>query len=118
LVAITLTLLKEASIENAPALTTRYGMLVGELTRHSIPHLVKEQASDTLFVSDKVKCVVIDLKEVSKVDTAGLAWLLQQTEVAQANACQLAFAHLPSELIKLAKLSGVDGFLPVDSSCK
>jgi phospholipid transport system transporter-binding protein len=118
LLGISLTLRQESCIKNEPDLAALYGMLAGELTRQSIPQLVKEQATNKLFGYQKVKRVVVDLKKVSKVDTAGLAWLLQQIEIAQANACQLTFAHLPSELIKLAKLSGVDGFLPVESSLK
>ena len=94
--------------------------LSGELTRHTVPKLANKPA--TMLFNQIIKqaqqqnVFILDLNDVVKVDTAGLAWLLAQVEIAQANACQLTLAHLPSELIKLAKLSAVDSFLPINSS--
>ena len=91
------------------------GLLEGELTRHTVPQLTNKHSKKLFSCAtnkNEIKNIVtLDLCKVTKVDTAGLAWLLQQIELAQANPCQLVFAHLPSELIKLAKLSGVDDFL-------
>ncbi len=84
--------------------------LVGELTRHTVPSL-SGKAAGKLFTSH---LVVVNMTKVVKVDSAGLAWLLAQVEIAEAKACQLRFAHLPSELIKLARLSAVEHFLPID----
>ena len=88
------------------------GKLSGELTRHTVPQL-SEKISNKLLSN---KIVVLDLLEVTKIDTAGLAWILAQIEYGQANACQLSLSHLPSDLIKLATLSAVDSFLPLHSS--
>ena len=62
--------------------------------------------------------VTIDLAKVSKIDTAGLAWILMLVELATRNACQLALINLPEDLLKLAKLSAVDTLLPIDSALK
>ena len=83
--------------------------LSGDLIRQTVETISTEQLK-YLF---KQPSVIINLAAVEKIDTAGLAWLLSQIELAQANACQLCFEHLPSGLIKLAALSSVDKFLPV-----
>lgn len=88
------------------------GKLSGELTRHTVPQL-SEKISNKLLSNN---IIILDLLEVTKIDTAGLAWILAQIEIGQANACQLSLSHLPSDLIKLATLSGVDSFLPLHSS--
>jgi phospholipid transport system transporter-binding protein len=83
--------------------------LSGELIRQTVATISTEQLKCFL----EQKSVIINLAAVDRIDTAGLAWLLNQIELAQANACQLYFEHLPSSLIKLATLSSVDKFLPV-----
>ena len=88
------------------------GQLSGELTRHTVPKLSNKVVKQLIANS----AIILDLKQVKKVDTAGLAWLLALVEQAQVNACQLTLTHLPSDLIKLAKLSAVDDFLPLSSS--
>jgi len=87
-------------------------ILSGDLIRQTVPSLSVKEINRFL----QQKSVIINLAQVNKVDTAGLAWLLRQVELSQANACQLSFEHLPSSLIKLAALSAVDGFLPVHTS--
>ncbi|MFD2165026.1 lipid asymmetry maintenance protein MlaB [Thalassotalea euphylliae] len=57
------------------------------------------------------KQMTLDLSDVKDVDTAGLAWLLYLVEQALNTKCQLTFAHLPDDLLKLAQLSAVDDFL-------
>ena len=79
----------------------------GELTRHSINIKNHTNISDYLVGND-----VIDLSAVSKIDTAGLAWLLSIVEQHKSISGTLHFTHLSGELVKLAQLSGVDTFLP------
>ncbi|MGB0936791.1 MAG: STAS domain-containing protein [Colwellia sp.] len=85
--------------------------LTGELTRQTIaaidPKLVKK-----LLAQERI---VLSLKDISKIDTAGLAWLFELLEKAQTQQCALTFSALPSKLNKLITLSGVEGFLPVAS---
>ena len=88
------------------------GLLSGELTRQTVPQLPNKVVRQLISNSS----IMLDLKQVKKVDTAGLAWLLALVEQAQVNACQLTLTHLPSDLIKLAKLSAVDDFLPLASA--
>ncbi len=90
-------------------ITNDTAQLSGDLIRQTVPSIANKKLK--LFL--KQKKTVIDLTGVSKIDTAGLAWLLSQVETAQVNSCQLCFEHLPANLIKLATLSSVENFLPV-----
>ena len=83
-------------------------VLQGELTRHTLTKIPKKVVK-SLFTQPSI---MIDLQQVSKVDTAGLAWLFYILEQAQSANCQLRFANLPSKLDNLINLSGVNGFLP------
>lgn len=84
------------------------GSLVGELTRHQIHHLTTKSGVSLI----KNSSATLDLVDVTKVDTAGLAWLFYLLEQANSSACQLTFLHLPEKLNKLIELSCVEGFLP------
>jgi phospholipid transport system transporter-binding protein len=86
-------------------------LLSGELTRQTIS-LIKDKEVEALL---KQNLVVINLEQVIKIDTAGLAWLFALLEKAQTRNCCLTFAGLPNKLKKLISLSGVEGFLPVES---
>lgn len=81
----------------------------GELSIHSIDnHFEKKTIS--LFHNKNIE---VDLIGVNKVDTAGLAWLLLLVEEANKTRTKISFHNVPSDLLKLAKLSAVDLFLPI-----
>jgi len=86
----------------------------GQLTRHTVP-LLSNKKSKALFNNALVKkhTALLDLSKVTKTDTAGLAWLLSMVEKANQLSCELKFTNVSQDLIKLAKLSSVDAFLPV-----
>lgn len=82
----------------------------GELTRDTI-NLGFERKTLNLFSTSSL---AIDLESVSHIDTAGLAWLLMMVEKAKQKKCQLIIQKPPKNLLNLAKLSAVDGFLPLE----
>jgi len=81
----------------------------GALTRHTVGQY--NTKSITLLLQQK--SVNMNFSKVSKVDTAGVAWLLLIVEQASKTACELSFTHLPEDLLNLTKLSGVTEFLPI-----
>lgn len=83
--------------------------LVGELTRHSLMQITKESVRELLLPAS----TTLDLAKITRIDTAGLAWLFNLLEQASANNCQLSFVNISAKLDKLIHLSGVEGFLPV-----
>jgi phospholipid transport system transporter-binding protein len=56
---------------------------------------------------------IVDLAEVSELDSSLLALLLAWLRDAQGRSRELAFANLPESLRTIARLYGVDGMLPV-----
>ncbi len=85
--------------------------LVGELTRHTIMQISKNNIKQLT----SQQCATVNLSQVTRIDTAGLAWIFFLLEQANSVSCQLSFSNIPTKLNKLISLSGVDGFLPVHS---
>jgi len=57
------------------------------------------------------KNVIVDLIDITKIDTAGLSWILRLVEEAKKTKTEIIFHNLPQDLLKLAKLSAVDLFI-------
>jgi len=89
--------------------TTSPVELSGELTQHSIMQIPKKSIK-ALFTPSTM---TLDLEKITRVDTAGLAWIFYLLEQASVYDCQLSFVNIPTKLNKLIRLSGVEGFLPV-----
>jgi len=85
--------------------------LAGELTRQTVMKIPKKSIKQIVTQQSSV----IDLQHVSRIDTAGLAWLFYLLEQASTTSCQLSFSNVPAKLNKLISLSGVEGFLPIDA---
>jgi len=90
-------------------ITTTAVEFSGELTRHTVMQVTKKSIEELLLPSS----TILDLAEVTRIDTAGLAWLFYLLEQASLNNCELSFANIPAKLDKLIRLSDVEGFLPV-----
>jgi len=81
----------------------------GQLTRQSIAGKQEKNFSKLTKATNQE----IDLSGIVKIDTAGLAWLLALFEFAEKKQIQISYSQPPIELVKLAKLSGVDKLLPI-----
>jgi len=81
----------------------------GELTRETIDKRFEKKT--VLLLSSTA--LALDFANVGRIDMAGLAWLLILVEQAQKQTCDLSFKNTPESLLKLAKLSSVDSFLPI-----
>jgi phospholipid transport system transporter-binding protein len=86
-------------------------VLVGELTRKTVMQIPKKTINQIISQQSSI----IDLQQVIHIDTAGLAWLFYLLEQANSSNCQLFFSNIPAKLNKLISLSGVEGFLPLDT---
>ena len=92
-------------------MTTNNSVLVGELTRHTVMQISKKEIKKLVNQPSSI----VDLQQVIRVDTAGLAWLFSLLEQANSMNCQLSFSNIPEKLNKLINLSGVEGFLPLST---
>ena len=54
-----------------------------------------------------------DLSGLTAIDTAGLAWVLQQLAVAKRKGITVVLCNVPHQLLSLADVSAVRSLLPV-----
>lgn len=90
-------------------ITEKNSVLAGELTRQTVMQISKKNIKQLVAQQS----IIVDLQQVTRIDTAGLAWLFYLLEQASSASCQLSFSNVPAKLTKLISLSGVEGFLPI-----
>lgn len=83
--------------------------LKGELSFDSVPDLWKQ--SQRMFTAHEKSTVVIDLAEIEKVDSAGLALLVAWSRLAKKSAIVLRFIHVPPKLVALAQANKLGDLL-------
>jgi phospholipid transport system transporter-binding protein len=85
--------------------------LSGELTFNTVNALLEEFMLQVVLMPPKV----IDLHEVTRTDSAGLALLIEMLR--QTRNSSTIFTNIPSQLINIATLSGVEEMLTDTTSC-
>ena len=98
---------KTASLEKLDA---HQFALSGELTMQTVPAIARE--SQTL-INNMHGDVKINLANVKRADSAGLALLIDWLRQAQGKNIKLEFEHLPEQLMQIAKLSELHELLPI-----
>ena len=83
----------------------------GELSFDSVSALLAESRT-TLFAAPAVE-LEVDLGEVSRADSAGLALLVEWMRMAAAQATPIRFSHLPPQLLAIARAGELEGLLPL-----
>ncbi len=83
--------------------------LLGELTFETVPGLSKSLDS----MVEQEPQLRIDLAELERVDSAGLALLIEWTRLARVFGHTLEFINIPQQLLAIAHLSGVERMLPL-----
>lgn len=84
-------------------------LATGELTFSTAKGLLDEAA--ILFENNHK--LHIDLTDVTRSDSAGLAVLIAWIRLAKAGNKEIMFYNVPDQLLVIAKASGVDTLLPV-----
>ncbi|MFS1701732.1 lipid asymmetry maintenance protein MlaB [Alteromonas sp. AMM-1] len=57
-----------------------------------------------------------DFSQVERVDSAGLAWTINAIRDGRAQGIKITLCNLPEKMLKLAKISEIDAFLPVQNA--
>lgn len=83
----------------------------GELSFSTV-NAVLAQSRETLFAHPAGQ-LELDLGGVTRVDSAGLALLIQWMRMARAANCEIRFHRLPEQLLAIARAGELDGLLPV-----
>ena len=81
--------------------------LSGDLNFDSVPALAS--GSQSIFSGEKK--IDIDLVAVSRSDSAGVALLIEWQREAKRNKQQITFRNIPSNMLAISRLSGVDEML-------
>jgi phospholipid transport system transporter-binding protein len=87
-------------------------LLSGELNRSSVNKSWPTRVADIKQAASQ-QPVILDLVGITQADTAGLAWLINLLRDCQSQNIQFTFCNVPETLINLAKISDVEGFLPL-----
>lgn len=83
--------------------------VTGELTFATVNGLL-EQAPALFEEHSQLK---IDLANVTRSDSAGLALLIDWMRLAKTNNKEIMFYNIPEQMLAIANASGVDELLPV-----
>jgi len=101
--------------QKKPSVSVEHGenslSLSGELSFKTVPALV---ASNKDFLKNG-NSIDIDLAGVSRADSAGVALLIEWRRQAQKQNKSVCFINIPSQMLAIARLSGVDELLSLKS---
>lgn len=89
--------------------------LSGDIRHHVIPALLKQ--SEKIFHNDNDADdspeITIDLGAVSRSDSSGVALLIEWMRQADRANKTIRFVNIPTQMLEIAKLSGVDKILAI-----
>ena len=85
--------------------------LSGAVSHQTVPVLLS--LSKKFFDNNDRKEIVIDLKQVSRSDSSGVALLLEWMRQASGRNKTLLFTNIPAQMLEIAKVSGVDKILAI-----
>jgi phospholipid transport system transporter-binding protein len=83
----------------------------GDLTLDAVQDYIEQSKS----AFKELATIKVDLSEVKKSDSAGLALLLRWMREARASDKQIIFMQMPAQMLAMAEASGLDAILPLDS---
>lgn len=84
--------------------------VAGELSKLTVPAVWRDANS---LIQGATQNLLIDLKDVTRTDSAGLALLLEWMTLARNKELQIHFRNLPSQLWDIAKVSDLEGLIPL-----
>jgi phospholipid transport system transporter-binding protein len=86
--------------------------LTGELNFTSVPGLLDELQG----IARTGQTVELDLQAVTRVDSAGLALLIEFLRSAGRAGNSVQFVNVPEQLLSIAQVSGLDAILSLSSA--
>ena len=86
----------------------------GELNMQTVPDVSKQLAE--LLGQLKSENLTFDLAAISRIDSAGVALLVELMQLARTDKVQLAFSNLPQQMKDIAGVSGLLDILPISEN--
>lgn len=84
-------------------------ILCGELTFDTVPAIWREQR----IPFEEGQALVIDLQQVDRADSAGLALLMEWLRTARREKVDIRFTNVPAQMLSLARVSSLEQILPI-----
>jgi len=84
-------------------------LLAGVLSFETVPSLWRR--SEALLQG--VPELKLDLKGITRTDSAGLALLVEWTRLARQRGIRISFLNIPPQVLAIARVSGLDDILPL-----
>ena len=81
----------------------------GDLSFSTVSHILEQ--STTMFAA--ITELDIDLAEVNRSDSAGLALLIHWIRLAKQDNKKIVFHNVPAQMMAIADVSGLDELLPI-----
>ena len=88
-------------------MTTQTRPVAGELTFETVPALYQDSLGWFAGASE----LVIDLAQVTRADSAGLALLIEWLRGAEKAGCKLQYNNIPQQVQNLIRINGLNGTL-------
>ncbi|MCU7800684.1 MAG: STAS domain-containing protein [gamma proteobacterium symbiont of Lucinoma myriamae] len=87
-------------------------ILKGQLNFKSVPVLWSKNR--TLLFADEADTLNVDLAQLERSDSSGLALLVEWYREAELQDKKIIFYNLPSQMYDLARISGLNEILPLE----
>ena len=83
----------------------------GELTMKNVPQVAQDTAPVIASMSGEVS---IDLSQITRADSAGLALLIDWLRIARRENVSLHFERLPEQLLQIVQVCDLHSVLPIN----
>jgi len=84
-------------------------LVSGELSMKTVPALLAQNC-----LRDISGTIEVDLQDVQRADSAGVALLVEWQRTARQQQQDIRFQNIPSQMLAIARLSGVDELLALN----
>ncbi|MDX9740294.1 MAG: STAS domain-containing protein [Gammaproteobacteria bacterium] len=87
-------------------------LIGGELGFSTVPDLLERGRA--IFEGGSAAPLELDLSGVTRVDSAGLALLIEWLKVARRTRREISYVNVPEQMVAMARVSGLENFLPLE----
>lgn len=86
-------------------------LLKGQLNLKTVPELW--ETNKTPLFADKTNTIEIELSQLERSDSSGLALLVEWYREAEQGGKKITFFNLPTQMYEIARISGLNEILPL-----
>ena len=102
---------EDTSAVQLEKISSGHYILKGQLSFKSVPEFWTKNRE--VFFADKSDSLDIDLSQLGRSDSSGLALLVEWYREAEMQNKKITFFNLPSQMYDIARISGLNDVLPL-----